>query len=69
MLDESLKWIGDFFPPFSLPTKRVVGVRIELIVVHPSDVLLDLLVHISSMGSSSQADVVPVEMPSIDRDK
>ena len=69
MLNESLKWIGDLFPPFSLPTKRVVGFRIELIVVHPSDVLLDLLVHISSMGSSSQADVVPVEMPSIDRDK
>ena len=69
MLNESLKWVGDFFPPFSLPTKRVVGVQIELIVVPPSDVLLDLLVHISSMGSSSQADAVPVEMPSIDRDK
>ena len=49
--------------------KRVVGVRIELIVVIPSDVLFNLLVHISSMGSSSQVDVVPVEMPSIDRDK
>jgi len=69
MLNESLKLDGDRFPPFFMPTKHVVGVRIAHFVASPSDVVLDSLVHISSIESSSQVDVVPVDMPSIDRDK
>ena len=69
MLNESLKLDGDLFIPFFMPTKHVVGVRIEHLVASPSDVVLESLVHISSIDLSSQVDVVPVDMPSIDRDK
>ena len=69
MLNESLEFDGDRFPPFFMPTKHVVGVRIEYLVASSSDVVLDSLVRIFPIELSSQVDIVPVDMPSIDRDK
>ena len=69
MLKDSLELDGDRFPPFSMPTKHVVGVRLGHLVASPSDVMLDSLVHIFPIELSSQVDIVLVDMPSIDRDK